>query len=78
MTPPDPDEQQQMTLPEIAILNSNKTTGLYGGSATGDCPAAGTPAAVTVQHKSPVGCEFVASSIARFLQNLVDNVGLSR
>ena len=53
-------------------------SGLYGGSATGDCPAAGTGLLCRTVTAAGAGCEFVASRIAPFLQNLVDNVGLSR
>ena len=53
-------------------------SGLYGGSATADCPAAGTGLSCCTVTAAGAGCEFVASSVAPFLQNLVDNVGLSR
>ena len=52
--------------------------GLYGGSAMGDCPATGTGLLCCTVAAAGAGCEFVASSIAPFLQNLVDNVGFSR
>ena len=51
--------------------------GLYGGSAMGDCPAAGTGLLCCIVTAAGAGCEFVASSVALFLQNLVDNVELS-
>ena len=52
--------------------------GLYGGSATGDCLAAGIGLLCGTVAAAGAGCEFVACSIAEFLQNLVDNVRLSR
>ena len=51
--------------------------GLYNSSATGDCPAAGTGLLCCTVTAAGAGCEFVASSVAPFLQNLVDNVRLS-
>ena len=51
---------------------------LYGGSVTGVCPAAGTGLLCCTVTAAGAGCGFVASSVAPFLQNLVDNVGSSR
>ena len=45
---------------------------------TGDRPAAGTGLLCRTVTAAGAGCEFVAGSIAPFLQDLVDNVGLSR
>ena len=53
-------------------------SGLYGDSAIGDCPAAGTGLLCCTVIAAGAGCEFVTSSIAPFLQNAVDSVGLSR
>ena len=44
----------------------------------GDCLAAGTGLLCCTVTAAGAGCEVVASSVAPFLQNLVDNVGLSR
>ena len=52
--------------------------GLYDSSATADCPAAGTGVLCCTVTAAGAGCEFVASSVAPFLQNLVNNVRLSR
>ena len=71
-------------LTSVSLMGGRSVTvglaaiGLYGGSATGDSPAAGTGLLCCTVAAAGAGCEFVASSVAPFLQNLVDNVGLSR
>ena len=71
-------------LTSVSLMGTQSVTvglaasGLYDSSATGNCPAAGTGLSCCTVTAAGAGCEFVASSIALFLQNLFDNVGLSR
>ena len=57
---------------------SHSECGSNWSSATGDCPAAGTGVSYCTVTDSGAWCEFVANNVAPFLQNLVDNVRLSR
>ena len=50
-------------------------SGLYGGSAMGDCPAAGTGLLCCTVTAAGAGCELVASSVAPFLQNWLTMLG---
>ena len=71
-------------LASVSLLGGQSVTvnlaaiGLYNSSATSDCPAAGTGVSCCTVTAAGAGCEFVANNVAPFLQNLVDNVRLSR